>query len=681
MADFGLYGYQEEVVERAIRGENIIIWLPTGGGKTRAAVYVAKRHLETTRNAKVMVLVSTVHLADQHYEHEFKGPLGSDYTLASVSGEKEEKDFFGKVFEKADVVICTAQLLYNAMTNTEETKHVELSDITLLIIDECHHTNKDHVYNKIMACYVEKKLEGEQRLPQILGLTASPGAGGETILFRAVEHVLQICANLDSAIVSTKNYVPELKEKVPRPKKDYAIVEKRPKDPFGDHLKAMMSQIHEFMSIPPDFNLRQCGTQEYEMDVVMLEKRGVSDNNRRLARCAVHLRKYNDALLINDILQMMDAYCYMEEFYIPIFNSIIDGTETFLVGLYKDNQGELRTLASNPLYENPRMARLENILLKNFGPGLQSKGIIFSKTRHCAGRLNKWVLNNEALQDAGIKAAILTGAGSNINNMTLNEQENTIRSFRQDKLNLLISTSVAEEGLDIPECNLVVRYGLLTNEIAQQQASGRARARDSQYSVIAEEGGPEIRREKTNEFLEELTGKAIAQVQNMSLQEFRSKITELQKIAVNARKVVQSQQTAKRGFHAASRVQLLCRRCFKVVASGSDIRLVENMHHIIVNPDFKQHYKVGEQVFIDRTLGDWEPGCSISCNNGNCNQKWGCEMKYKKIALLPNIAIKNFAMDTPDGRITKKKWKDVTFTPEEFSFKEYCLGNVTDLFD
>lgn len=104
------------------------------------------------------------------------------------------------------------------------------------------------------------------------------------------------------------------------------------------------------------------------------------------------------------------------------------------------------------------------------------------------------------------------------------EQSDTIRKFRNGNLNLLISTSVAEEGLDIPECNLVVRYGLLTNEIAQQQASGRARARDSQYSVVAQKGGREVRRELTNEYLEELTGKAIAKVQDMSPQEFRIKV-------------------------------------------------------------------------------------------------------------------------------------------------------------
>lgn len=60
MADLSLHAYQEEVVRRPLQGENIIIWLPTGSGKTRAAVYVAKRHLETTANAKVVVLVNMV---------------------------------------------------------------------------------------------------------------------------------------------------------------------------------------------------------------------------------------------------------------------------------------------------------------------------------------------------------------------------------------------------------------------------------------------------------------------------------------------------------------------------------------------------------------------------------------------------------------------------------------------
>ncbi|XP_040918134.1 probable ATP-dependent RNA helicase DHX58 [Toxotes jaculatrix] len=679
MADFGLYTYQEEVVERALQRENIIIWLPTGGGKTRAAVYVAKRHLETTPRAKVVVLVNKVHLVDQHYNKEFRPHLGRDYTLVPVSGESEEKDFFGKVVQDSDVVICTAQILYNALTNTEETKHVELSDITLLIIDECHHTHKESVYNKVMRCYVEKKLKREHPLPQILGLTASPGTGGAKILEKAVEHVLQICANLDSAIVSTKNYAPELKKKVPKPIKTFDIVEKRREDPFGDHLKWMMELIHGYMNPPPDFRLRECGTQEYEADMVTLEKRGVREENRLLQQCAIHLRQYNDALLINDTLRMSDAYHTLEEFYTT--TTVIDGTDIFLRGLFQENKVELERLAKDHRFENPKMAKLESVLLNQFGAGMQSRGILFSKTRKSTRCLNDWVVKNRALQEAGIKAAILTGAGNGITYMTQPEQADTIRSFRRGIFNLLISTSVAEEGLDIPECNLVVRYGLLTNEIAQQQASGRARAQNSQYSVVASKGGREERREKTNEYLEELTGKAIDVVQEMSLQEFRRRITELQKHAVISSKFAELCKTEKKSRYTASSIRLLCRNCFKAVASGSDIKLVDNAHYVNVNPDFKKNYKVGGQVMINRSFEDWEPGCTVNCNNGNCNLQWGFEMKYKEAAILPNLAIKNFALETPDGRMTVKKWKDVLFTVEDFSFEQYCQDNFPNLFD
>lgn len=49
------------------------------------------------------------------------------------------------------------------------------------------------------------------------------------------------------------------------------------------------------------------------------------------------------------------------------------------------------------------------------------------------------------------------------------DQQEVIQKFRNGTLNLLVATSVAEEGLDIPQCNVVVRYGLLTNEISMVQ--------------------------------------------------------------------------------------------------------------------------------------------------------------------------------------------------------------------
>lgn len=55
-----------------------------------------------------------------------------------------------------------------------------------------------------------------------------------------------------------------------------------------------------------------------------------------------------------------------------------------------------------------------------------------------------------------------------------NEQREVISKFRTGKINLLIATTVAEEGLDIKECNIVIRYGLVTNEIAMVQVHSNA---------------------------------------------------------------------------------------------------------------------------------------------------------------------------------------------------------------
>ena len=59
--------------------------------------------------------------------------------------------------------------------------------------------------------------------------------------------------------------------------------------------------------------------------------------------------------------------------------------------------------------------------------------------------------------------------------MTQNEQELVISRFKTGEKNLLLATSVAEEGLDICDCNYVIRYGMMGNEISSVQSRGRVR--------------------------------------------------------------------------------------------------------------------------------------------------------------------------------------------------------------
>ncbi|XP_062991041.1 ATP-dependent RNA helicase DHX58 [Elgaria multicarinata webbii] len=667
-----LRDYQWEVIEPALEGKNIIIWLPTGAGKTRAAAYVCKRHLESLEKSKVAVLVNTVPLVDQHLKNEFS-TLQNRFNVTAISGDSTQKLFFSDEMKSNDLIICTAKILENALNSQEEEMHVELTDFSLLVIDECHHTHKETTYNKIMEDYLQRKLKGEQNLPQILGLTASLGTGGANSLEGAQDHILQICANLDAEkIMSSNKHTIYLATHVPSPKKQYDLSEPRLQDPFGQKLREIMTQIYSYLDVSDlttDF-----GTQIFEQQIVELEKEGAKGFCQKTRVCALHLRKYNDALLINDTVRMIDAFKTLDEFYqLQHVTKVLDHpAERYLVQIFDRNRACLLALAEDKRYENPKLGKLQQVLQKQFQELESSRAIVFARTRQSAHSLQQWVQDNPALSGLRIKAAVLTGAGysNQAKHMTQQEQREVIHRFRQGILNLLFSTSVAEEGLDIPECNAVVRYGLMTNEIAMMQARGRARAQDSIYSILAKASSKEVAREKLNETLEALMERAIQWVQQMPEREYRLKIAKLQHEAVINHRMRDAAREQQRRLHDPDVVRLYCINCNIAVCHGTDLRKVENMHHVNINPNFRLYYRVSlDHVVVPREFKDWRPGGSISCNK--CGQAWGMEMIYKN-AKLPMLAIKNFVVETPDGRRTFKKWSKVTFDINEFDYVEYC---------
>ncbi|XP_061494720.1 ATP-dependent RNA helicase DHX58 isoform X2 [Rhineura floridana] len=617
-----------------------------------------------------------VSLVDQHLKNEFS-ILQNCFHVTAVSGDNSQKLFFSHEVKSHDLIICTAKILQNALDSQEEEMHVELTDFSLLVIDECHHTHKETTYNKIMEVYLEQKLKSQGNLPQILGLTASLGTGGANSLEGAQEHILQICANLDTErIMSSDKHKFYLDTRVPRPKKQYDLSEPRPQDPFGADLKEIMNQIYSYLNVP-DLTTN-FGSQIFEQQIVELEKEGAKNFCQKTRVCALHLRKYNSALLINDTVRMIDAFKHLNEFYLleNATKVLQNPAECYLVQIFERNKVHLLALAQDQSYENPNLGKLQKVLQDQFQELKSSQGIVFTRTRQSAHCLHQWVQGNQVLNDLGIKAAVLTGAGfsSQTKHMTQQEQQDVIHKFRKGALNLLFSTSVAEEGLDIAECNIVVRYGLMTNEISMMQARGRARAPNSICSVLAKANSKEVAREKLNETLEVLMEKAIAWVQRMPQLEYHLKIAKLQQEAVVSCRLRDAGREQQRRLYDPDSVRLYCLNCNIAVCHGSDLRRIENMHHININPSFSLYYKASlAHVAIPREFKDWKPGSSISCSK--CGQAWGMEMIYREIK-LPMLAIKYFVVETPDDRRTFKKWSKVTFDIKEFDYIEYCSTNL-----
>jgi len=172
---------------------------------------------------------------------------------------------------------------------------MKISDIDMLIMDECHHTILKHPYNAVMEVYYTAcRQDSATRLPQIIGLTASLGVGACDD--DPQSHYVRICANLDCdciTYVQHEDNVRELMEFNPPPKRDQ-IIPVEPRSMDNEFVMEVTSLMKELMildemqlavaRIPHEF-----GTQQFEnwivqvitvivINVVVMEVRSKQEN-------------------------------------------------------------------------------------------------------------------------------------------------------------------------------------------------------------------------------------------------------------------------------------------------------------------------------------------------------------------------------------------------------------------
>ena len=123
-------------------------------------------------DGRVIFVVSTVNLVLQQKER-FQIYLPADYKIGAISGANSIPCEMPLHFlmKSNKVVVLTAQILVNALKENQ----VKLSDISMLILDECHHTTKEHPYNMIMGQYMDDRFgpvgaNQEQGLPQVVAV-------------------------------------------------------------------------------------------------------------------------------------------------------------------------------------------------------------------------------------------------------------------------------------------------------------------------------------------------------------------------------------------------------------------------------------------------------------------------------------------------------------------------------
>ncbi|TBU24821.1 hypothetical protein BD309DRAFT_1080474 [Dichomitus squalens] len=493
--------YQEEIFVRAQQG-NVIAALDTGSGKTFISTLLIKwiSAQESTEHKITVFLVPKVALVQQQGEFIAKQTsLRVRMFSGATAHDMSDRGGWANDFETADVFVMTAQIFLNLLTHS----HWSLSKVCLLVFDECHHTRKNHAYNGIMREYFQT---AEGCRPKVFGMTASPIWNPRN----AAESLSTLEKNLDAKVIAVKEHVDELIGHSPRPEELIKTYRQAP-EVYPEYQKKSLRlrlALHNTppeVGIPADKILTRYEVTYYSLGPFGAELFLYTEMKQRVVQLIQEA--------IESAMEVLTAEQYANVAHGGYLSEVPDAVhpklrefENILAEFSADFDDPPDGVLPTPIplsWCSPKVKVLAEELFSRYTSTFQ--GIVFVEQRHIATCLASMLRRIPFLVHT-IKCEPLVGHGSgavaksHLKGMAMRNQRDTVQLFRERRLNLLVATSVAEEGLDFPACDLVIRFDPVQHMVGYLQSRGRARHKTSTFIIMVQEGS-QAQAERYLEFL------------------------------------------------------------------------------------------------------------------------------------------------------------------------------------
>lgn len=475
--------YQQVLAGDVLKKGNTMVVAPTALGKTIVAILVAADRLQKVKNSKVLVLAPSKPLAIQH-EDSFKEFLNLPCTSITGAIKTDERV---KRWEESRIVCATPQTVESDLLNGR----YDLSSVSLIVFDECHHGVGSYSYVYLASRYVQ-----ESNFNLILGLTASPGSDKAKIK--------EVCANLYIQNIVVKT------EEDPDVRPYFNPVE-------IDWVRVKMSSELEKIKKYVDKALKVRLKALKNMGIIRTVSVGKVDILKARGRIQGEIARsvnpdkelFQAISILSAVINIQHSQELIETQGIQTFNKYIarlrkKKTKAAKSLMWDDNFGRAVKMARDAErhgWEHPKLREVTRILKKELGTDdgqtkLQSsrvtgkdekssKIIVFTQYRDTLEMIH------EKLEKEGIKSAKFFGqaAKDGQKGLTQKEQKAIIKSFRMGEYDVLLSTSVAEEGIDIPAVDLVVLYEPVPSEVRMIQRRGRTgRKRTGRVKILITNG-------------------------------------------------------------------------------------------------------------------------------------------------------------------------------------------------
>ena len=459
--------YQQTILGTAAR-HNTLVVLPTGLGKTAVAFLLTAQRLQNYPNSKILMLAPTKPLCEQHVESFRRyleiAPEKVVLFTGSVSPEKR-----ALLWKEAQIIISTPQGLENDIINSR----INLKEVSLLIFDEAHHATGEYAY-----VWIANQYDKTSPTARILALTASPGSDIET--------VKEVTTNLKIEKVEVRTEKDaDVKPYVQTTHKNWVEVE------FPEELRKIQRLLKDCRKskLIEAQNLGYCSDLEMSKGALLglqleLQKK-VSSGFRdfevlRSISVIAEAMKVDHAVELLETQGIKPLQSYFKKMQQDALTSKVKAVQNLMQDeLFKSSIHFTEELAKQNVI-HPKMLKMKEILQETIGKESTAKVIIFTQFRDSAEEIVKNV------NELNIKNHIFVGqAKKNGLGFSQKQQKEILEKFSVGEFNVLIATSVAEEGLDIPKVDKVIFYEPIPSAIRSIQRRGRTgRLEEGEVTIL-----------------------------------------------------------------------------------------------------------------------------------------------------------------------------------------------------
>ncbi|MFH1642009.1 MAG: DEAD/DEAH box helicase [Nanoarchaeota archaeon] len=464
--------YQQTIFSNATT-KNTLVVLPTGMGKTNIFLMLAAHRLRLYPGYKILFIGPTRPLIDQYME-VFKRHFDLPEDKLAIFTGNVKPEIRAELWKSAKIIFSTPQGLENDIISNR----INLSEVCLLGIDEAHRAVGDYAYVFVSKQYIKKA-----DYPRILALTASPGSD--------MEKIKEVCENL--AIEDIEVRTDKSSDVAPYIKEvdlDWVTVELPPifldvQKYLKDFLKDRIGKLKEWGMITRK-NLDLKFVTKKDLLGLQAELRG------RAASGEKDLVLWNAISVLAEIMKMQHAVELLEtQGVIPLYKYLdkmnTDSVTTkvkALKNIVKDVNFKSALIKTDKLnedkIEHPKLVELQRIIEKEIVHNQDVKIIIFNQYRD-----NTLDIKEKLNKIEKIRAEIFVGqTKKGDTGYTQKQQKEVLDKFRSNEFNIIVATSVGEEGIDIPKVDLVIFYEPIPSAIRHIQRRGRTGRQEKGRVII-----------------------------------------------------------------------------------------------------------------------------------------------------------------------------------------------------